>query len=387
MRDRLLVLGLDAADRDLVRGWAEDGDLPCLAKLLESGVTIPVSTPPAVLEGAVWPTLITGSSPASHGMFATLKIKPGTYEVEEAMRADRLPTPPFWAQLSRAGKRVAVIDAPFARPVRGLNGIQVTNWGAHDAWAWPRSSWPARLVRDLVRRFGPHPVPRCDSPGRSLHDYESLRDCLISGVEKKTALLRHCLALEDWDLFFGIFSESHCAGHQLWHLMDSEHPRHAPEAPHSLRDALRAVYRALDAGLAALLDAVPPGTHILLLLSHGMGPWYDGSHLLDALLDRLTQQLVRGAPRSGPTWSPHPARGLLWRGRACLPPLVRQKVRELFPGPVARLWTWTHPAPTFPWHTKSAFAMPSYNMTGGIRINLKGREPAGLVEPGRQYET
>ena len=34
-----------------------------------------------------------------------------------------------------------------------------------------------------------------------------------------------------------------------------------------------------------------------------------------------------------------------------------------------------------------AFAVPSHNMTGAIRINLKGREPVGIVEPGTEYET
>ena len=33
-----------------------------------------------------------------------------------------------------------------------------------------------------------------------------------------------------------------------------------------------------------------------------------------------------------------------------------------------------------------AFSIPSNNMTGAIRINLKGREPAGLIEPGAEYE-
>jgi len=33
-----------------------------------------------------------------------------------------------------------------------------------------------------------------------------------------------------------------------------------------------------------------------------------------------------------------------------------------------------------------AFAVPSNNMTGAIRINLKGREPEGLVGPGVEYE-
>ena len=105
---------------------------------------------------------------------------------------------------------------------QGLNGIHVTNWGAHDPWCWKRSSWPPGLIDDLVGRFGNHPVDTCDAVDRSLADYDALRTRLIAGVERKAALLRYCLERERWDFFFGVFSESHCAGHQFWHLMDPD---------------------------------------------------------------------------------------------------------------------------------------------------------------------
>ncbi len=384
---RLLLLGMDAADSQLVRRWAREGYLPTLAKMLGSGVTVPIATPPAVLEAAIWPTCLTGSSPGSHGMFSTLKIKVGTYAAEEAMYADRLPILPFWARLSRAGKRVAVIDAPFARPVKQLNGIQVTNWGAHDSWAWERSSWPPRLITDLVKRFGDHPVGLCDAKSRTLGDYEDLRVRLISGVQKKTALLRYCLEMTDWDFFFGVFSESHCAGHQFWHFMDPGHPRYDPQAPPVLQTAIRDVYGAIDAGVATMLQGPPSDVHVLLMLSHGMGPWYDGSHLLDLVLDRLGAAEPASGARSVPEKSLYPARRMLWNLRFLLPPPLRQAVKTWLPEPVLRLWTWAHPQSSFAWQSKRAFAVPSYSMTGGIRINLKGREPAGLVRPGREYDS
>jgi predicted AlkP superfamily phosphohydrolase/phosphomutase len=63
-------------------------------------------------------------------MFSFQGLRPGTYDVEIAMYADRLTAPPFWEHMSRAGERVAVIDAPFGRPIDGLNGVQITNWAS-----------------------------------------------------------------------------------------------------------------------------------------------------------------------------------------------------------------------------------------------------------------
>jgi predicted AlkP superfamily phosphohydrolase/phosphomutase len=381
---RLVLIGLDAASSPLIRKWAAAGDLPAIGSLLESGVSTTVATPLGVLEGGIWPTFLTSMSPAYHGMFSHLNLKRSTYDLEVGMYANRLPMLPFWANLSRAGKRVAVIDAPFARPVRGLNGIQVTNWGAHDPWCWKRSSWPPRLVDDLVQRFGSHPVDTCDGKDRSLADYDALRTRLIAGVERKAALLRYCLQREGWDFFFGVFSESHCAGHQFWHLMDPGHPRHDPSASDTLRSTIRDVYRAIDAGVGTLVDSLRPDTHFLLMSSHGMGPYYAGSHLLDRVLDRLGLSGPEVAPPLTMTGSP--LGQSVWGLRNLLPSKFRLELKSRLPRPITSLRRSMNGADLNPWCRSRAFAVPSNNMTGAIRINLKGREPEGLVEPGAEYE-
>jgi predicted AlkP superfamily phosphohydrolase/phosphomutase len=305
------------------------------------------------------------------------------------MYADRLPSPPFWTHMSRAGKRVGVIDVPFARPLEGLNGMQLTNWGVHDGWSWRRSSMPPRLMDDVVARFGEHPVHHCDAENRSLGDYEDLRARLIAGVQRKAALLRHFLAQEDWDFFVGVFSETHCAGHQFWHFTDSSHPRHDPSAPVTLQSAIRDVYRAIDAGLGDILEDLGPDVPVLVLLSHGMGPYYSGSHLLNAVLERLGLGAPPAAPGfPGPdSYANRGVRGVVWSLRCLLPRGLRQTLRAWVPGPLDALWGLTHPVPNLWKPGMRAWAVPSNNMTGAVRINLKGREPFGAIAPGAEYET
>lgn len=295
-KPQLVLIALDAADGRLVQRLAAEGHLPTFARLIASGLTATITTPPAVLEGGIWPTLLTSSSPATHGMISFQAMKPGTYEIENPMYADRLPSPPFWAHMSHAGKRIAVIDAPFARPFDGLNGVQITNWGAHDSWCWRRSSSPSGLINDVIARFGDHPIHHCDAENRSLKDYADLRAGLIAGAERKATLLRHFLAMEGWDFFLGVFSESHCAGHQFWHFGDPAHPRYDASVPPVLQSAIRDVYSAIDAGLGAILEDLGPDVPVLVMLSHGMGPYYSGSHLLDGVLERLGL----GAPAEAP---------------------------------------------------------------------------------------
>ena len=381
---KVLLIAVDSGDSRLVREWAAEGYLPAFAQLLRTGVTAPIGTPAGVLEGAIWPTLLTSSSPARHGLFAYRQLEPGTYRLDVAMRADRLTDSPFWLPLSAAGKRVAVVDAPFARPHPGLNGIQVTNWGAHDSWSWERSSWPPDLITELVARFGEHPVPTCDGRDRTLADYEDLRDRLIAGVERKTALLLHCLEREPWDFFFGVFSESHCVGHQYWRFMDSGGPAYDADAPAPLRTAIRDVYQAIDTGVASLIKRCDLDTHVVVLLSHGMGPYYHGSHLLNQVLARLG---VNDPARAvGPGLRPRADRKFrqrLWSARHLLPQRWRDRVKAHLP---AALVDRVVVSPPHPFARKRVFQVPSSNMTAGLRINLKGREPQGLVEPGAEYD-
>ena len=79
---RVVALGVDAADANLVRRWAGEGHLPTFATLLETSLVAPIATPVGVLEGGIWPTLLSSSSPATHGMFAFQSLKAGATLVQ-----------------------------------------------------------------------------------------------------------------------------------------------------------------------------------------------------------------------------------------------------------------------------------------------------------------
>ena len=85
---KLVLIAIDAADARLVRKWAKEGHLPTFASLLGSGLVAPIATPPAVLEGGIWPTLLTSSLPATHGMISYQELKHGSYDIANGMYAE-----------------------------------------------------------------------------------------------------------------------------------------------------------------------------------------------------------------------------------------------------------------------------------------------------------
>ena len=106
-----ILIGLDAMEWDLVRQWAGEGKLPIFRKLIETGYSSELSTTSAQLPDTVWPSIYTGTNPAQFGkyFYCQYDAKAGNLKM---LTDDDMHCVPFWETLSKAGRRVAVIDAP-----------------------------------------------------------------------------------------------------------------------------------------------------------------------------------------------------------------------------------------------------------------------------------
>ena len=369
MTAKVLFIGLDSADKALIQHWCAQGELPTLARLLEKGTRAQTLNPPGLFVGAIWPSFYTGCSAARHGRFAYRQLIPGTYETREMTTADIGGTP-FWRHLSEAGKKVGIIDVPKSRLTRDINGFHFVDWGTHDAdFSVGFHGWPEELAEDIRHRYGTDPVGPCDRPGRGIPEFRDFTAALLDRVKRKGALSRELLGKEDWDFFATVFGDPHCVGHQCWHIHDAGHPGHSREAADALGDPLWKVYKALDAEVGKLIEAAGPEAKIFVLASHGMRPNYAATYFLDDIL--------RGTSKSPKT------RGAIYRVlnqaweflplqvRDMLKPLQNRVREDLLGGDRA---------------TRACFQIPNNGVYGGIRVNLKGREPNGTVSPGAELD-
>ena len=243
-KSRMVAIGMDSADFYLVDQWMKKGKLPAMASLMKSGCWSNLVSTADVGSGTVWPTFFTGRSPAKHNGLGSRRMKSGTYQINFSTHETHINQPPFWVQLDRSGKRVAVLDVPRTRPIEGLNGLQLVGWGAHSP-AWHTDSWPPELHREVVSRFGLYPAPDDDEfIPTSYRELKTFYEQLIAGIEKKESISRYFLQQKDWDFFLTVFAETHCVGHNYWHLMEKEHPMHDPKMALKLGDAILNVYSA-----------------------------------------------------------------------------------------------------------------------------------------------
>lgn len=392
-RTKILFLAIDAGDKVLIRNWSKDGTLPILGTLLARGLVGETRSVEGFYEGSTWPSFYTGVNPARHGFHRLTQIRPGTYEFHRCIPGELITREPFWDILSGAGKKVAILDIPLSGISKRVKGIQMVEWGSHDA-AYGFRARPKELKREVLKRFGPHPVETaCDGYRRSAQDFCRFRDRLIEGVKKKTELTLHYMKQDEWDFFAQVFTEAHCAGHQCWHLHDPAHPNYDRDIVSVTGDPIREVYRAIDCALGRILAQVDEKTTVFLLATHRMAHNIGASFMLEDILEKMNY-LKKTPPGSDPLqkgvierevvlakggWEklPTPVKNAL---KPALAPLYHSARRFIAGDDVSQI--------TFRLDLKQCRCFPheNGNLISGIRINLKGREPSGLVEPGDELE-
>ncbi len=375
---KLLIIGIDSGDRHLLRRWADSGDLPHFGRLFTRAAWADSGNLPGMVAGTVWPTFYTGVRPGRSGRFrATAQFVAGTYLHQDIDFAHH-PFPSFWDVIGEAGRRSVIVDAPFTFLSTAPNVKQLMDWCVHSAWKEGVTvSSPPQFTDEVRDRYGRDPVGKCDFAVLDTPtDFVAFRDGLLRRIEQRTALTLDLLAIEPADLLLQVFSECHCAGHQMWHVHDPSHPLHDAALLAELGgDPLLAVYRAMDAGIGRLLAAVAPETRVMVFCSHGIGPAYTGTHVLDEILLRLEG---RASPRRRHAVAQRMV--ALWTR---LPEGARTRLTPL----QKRLWPGLKSSLVQPGKARRKFFEIIVNdAIGGIRINVRGREPDGIVERGAEYD-
>lgn len=373
-----LVIGLDAAEATLLEKWSAEGLLPNIARLTSQGSVRSLGNSLQTLPGAIWPEITSGQSGGKIGHFCTVnQIPAGESRYRPVIEDDVDSTSNYWSIASRAGLRVAAIDQVQCGIDPHLNGIEIIEWGCHDR-NFRTASQPPALLDEVNAKYGPYPVQSCDSYPKNHQGYIQLLEDLLDGVRRKTSLLLDLLGREEWDLFTCSFGESHCAGHQLWRFHDLDSEYHDASAPTILKDALASVYAEIDKGIGELIDANGDAGTVLVFASHGMGRYIGGYQLIPEILSRLGMSSDAG--KAGDS--------RIRQLQDWMKKYVPMGFVPFFESKLSRLKLLQH---LQGWYGGMIFPLDSpktravfvpNNRVGAIRLNIKGREPNGCLEPG-----
>jgi predicted AlkP superfamily phosphohydrolase/phosphomutase len=379
-RRRVLLLGLDSADAELIERWSDEGHLPTFARLRGEGVWRRLGTTAEIMHVSAWPSIYTGTTPGRHGLYHAYQVRAGDQRVQRTL-PEWCARPPFWKLLDDAGRRCIVFDAFMDLRLPKFKGIQILEYGT---WTWfsePASS-PRGLNAEIVKRFGPYPAPE-HTRQVTIPDQLWFRDRLLEAARVKSKAARWLLAEHPWDMAFVTFGEPHGGGHYLWHSEDTDYPLRPPGKGLGPAHPLRDVYAAVDEAIGEIVDTLDDRTTLLITSGDGMGPNYSGSHLMAELLHKLDLFFAPLLGRSG-DGDGAPKRGLTSALRGIVPLSVRQSITRCLPRSVRYQLSTKWMNADIDWARTRAFCIPNSN-EGYFRINLEGREPRGTVAPGEAY--
>ena len=423
-----IAIGLDSVDPIVLEAWMEAGHLKNLHRLRQQGSygrldnTVNYCDVPTETSSTerLWVMALTGCLPNTTGYWGPVKYNVNNYEVdhETEYSFDYKDHPAFYAL--GEDYKVAVFDAPGAALSEDVNGPQILGWGGH-APHTPSHSQPAELFNQIVEKYGNNPVLHKDYGCWWDEEYaNNIKKNLGISIERRVNICKDLLKQEDWDLFLTVFGDTHSASHDFWHLSQSDHPLYPyMEAERADGDPMLAAFQKVDAAIGEILEAAPDDANIVVFSVHSMGNNVTDVFsmlFLGEFLYRFNfpgkMMLAPGKP--GKQLAPpniKPQRktwpGEVWQQKYSRNP-IKQIFRRYLPGSLqSKLDSWlgsderdtircpawtTHslnwqPAMWYQhlWPEMKAFALPAF-AAGHVRINLKGREPSGIVEPA-DYES
>ncbi len=353
--EKIFIFGIDGATFSVMEQWIKNGELPHIESVMRKGTSsVCYSTIPPVSCPA-WKSFATGMNPGKLGIFDLVRREPGSYRIQPS-RADMVEAPDVWDILSAHGYRVGVFNVPVTYPPRPVRGFVFPGMlGNYDA---PDFTYPPELKAEVEKTIDtPYriEVELKDSPGPDawLEEQHTV-------TEMKGEVVKYLLGNKEWDFFITVFYEVDRVQHAFWHFMDKNHPRYSPSRfEHAIRDS----YRRMDRILGELLDTIGEGVTVIIMSDHGFGPIKGYFRLNQWLLSRKYMNLDKESMR-------------IFLEDVAQRYLKKEAPRE--PPPLDTIGGLYQ----IDWSTTKAFAI----RMGNLYLNVRGREPEGVVEAGREYE-
>jgi predicted AlkP superfamily phosphohydrolase/phosphomutase len=175
-----------------------------------------------------------------------------------------------------------------------------------------------------------------------------------------------------------LFGESDGVGHHFWKYCDPKSPLFTDQPP-GLRDAILKVYQELDRQTGELLDLMPPETNVLMMSDHGFGGVSDWVLYPNCWLREKGFLKFKGG-----MWKSRMMDAAKLRAVGILPDVVKKMMFRFGRGKLGQYEAKVRYG-FIGWEGTEAYfeENPYYPV---LWINLKGREPKGIVEPERYEE-
>jgi predicted AlkP superfamily phosphohydrolase/phosphomutase len=377
MTPKVFLLGLDGATWRLLDILMERGVMPNLKGLVENGArgvlnsTIPYVTPVA------WSSLLTGTRPSKHCIFGynVMENREGMVIGLLANRT-RVKAPTVMDMYAQLGRRMISLNMPMTYPPREEDGIIAT--GMMTPSSESRFFFPLDLLDELKSQGIQYRIDirleggdranleerlaayLADDAARFFQDLES-----VTRAREQAVL--YLLAAKEWDLFQVNFISMDRIQHYLWKEVMREDES-------AVKEKAYRHYAYVDSIIGRIFEAVRDKATLIMCSDHGFGD-YVGNFYPAVWLKSLGYYREVDSRRTP---------GLLVK--SVLKRLGLSKkllgVLEKSEKSIAKKLIYIGTSQV-DWKQTRAYAYT----TNGIRMNVRGRDQFGIVEPGPELES
>ena len=298
-KNKVLLIGWDAADWKVIHPLMDAGKMPNVQRLVDKGTIGQIATLHPPLSPMLWTSIATGKRPFHHGIHGFVEPAPDGLGIQPVTNLSRR-CKAVWNILNQAGMRSIVVGWWPSHPAEPINGVMVSDH-YHQAHRPLKDGWPllagcvhpAELHETLAElRFHPDEVvPPMVEPFIPLaREIDQATDRRLASC---MATLCECISIhsvatwlidnQPWD-FFAVYYDAidhFCHGFMRYHPPRQEF---IPERDFELyHNVVSMAYQFHDQMLGTLLKQAGEDVTVLLVSDHGFHP----DHLRPRVIPRI----------------------------------------------------------------------------------------------------
>ncbi|QDU89417.1 tetratricopeptide repeat protein [Pirellulimonas nuda] len=289
--DRVLLVGWDAADWQMIQPLVERGLMPTLASLMREGAWGNLASIQPMLSPMLWNSIATGKRASKHGVYGFTEPDPDHGGVRPSSSTTRK-CKALWNIATQCGLKSNVVGWYASHPAEPIDGVMVSNQfevfrpqGDGVSPPAPQSVHPPELLESLAElRVRPAEIDAAailpfipDAArlvGQDAHRVGKLQQLLAQTATVHAAATR-LMTDTDWDFSAVYYEGIDRFGHEFMEFHPPKMDAVSQADFEAYRHCMAGVYRFHDMMLQTLLTLAGDRTAVVLMSDHG----YYSNHL------------------------------------------------------------------------------------------------------------
>ncbi|UCE04826.1 MAG: alkaline phosphatase family protein, partial [bacterium] len=372
---RVIIIGLDGATFNVIQPLINENQLPFFKKLMHEGSYGIIDSNLPLNSASNWTSLFTGKNPGKHNIFDFLVYENCSYQ-PQLITKHSLKTRLLWNITNSNHLQTILLNAPVVTEPEPLKGIMVSGMLTLSD---QRYAYPETIANELKEQNY-----IIDSGFARNLNPEKYFDQIMKTLLKQEMTFQRLIEKHPWNLAILTLNALGKAQHQFWYEQDK----------------VKTLYIQVDDFLRNIFNSLDEDTYFIVVSHHGFKPvnkkffvnewlWEIGLLHKNITIHQTRLIDVYDLIFKDESNNTHFITNFLAKTaitkdniRSIIPTFVAEFIKRMVPWSVKKYFPKEYL--DIVWNKTKAYFVSSN--VQGININLKGREPKGIVEPGEEYE-